>query len=362
MKNKNIILGIMTTMFVFVLFILVGCSSPSSDSAITKLSSTMTMLSDTLNNIQTIESRELIIDDFMSLDKIGPEYNYLTATNKALGDYFTNITKLNNTIVSVIEVNDMVTSNKISLIAKANQIKMLCSELKKEDIKLNDNKLKALNDINTAVLSDISKIKITKNEVNNNFSNIEAIKSEYNSKTDSIIAKYNILKSSLDTRLNYYLSIDSQLDSILGIINYDLIENVSKNDIPHRYNDVIIDKTGEKNNLSEDKSTDEDSIKTSRFKPNIDTYEFAGKNNPYRRNRDNDTYYIDGGYNGYYQAPYGGYGMGYGMPFGYGYIYPNINTYRGIKNIDTYLRKKPKQNNNQDNETLQDEQYHNQDY
>ena len=258
----------------------------------------------------------------------------------------------------------------------------------------------------------INKIKLTKNEVNNNVINIDTIKKEYNSKTASLISKYNTLKSSLNTRLTYFLSVEAQLDSICEMINDDLLQtslyytpqqDINWDVIKEEYNDdksdfyrdeVIrnqensirrkrhkqdknnkdgfvypnynqnesnktntknidnylsyeIDKEKQKSDLNENK-------KPSRFKKNIDTYEFAGRNNPYSRNRDNDTYYIQGGLNnGYYQMPYG-YGMyngfGYGMPFGYGYTYPNINTFRGIRNIDTYLKKAPINDNNLKND------------
>ena len=411
-KLKNIYLGFISVMFVMVFLLLVGCSATTTDSTITKLSSTMTMLSDTLLNIKTIESNELIIDDFMDDDELQAEFETLSTPNKPLYDYFSNITKLNNTIVSTVETNDMVTSSKINLVAKANQIKMLCSEIKREKVKLDNNKTKTLDEITTCVLSDINKIKLTKNEVNNNVINIDTIKKEYNSKTASLISKYNTLKSSLNTRLTYFLSVEAQLDSICEIINDDLLQtslyytpqhDINWDVIKEEYNDDKSDfyrdefirnqensirrkrhkqdknnkdgfvypnynqnesnKTNKKNidnylsyeiDKEKQKSDLNENKKPSRFKKNIDTYEFAGRNNPYSRNRDNDTYYIQGGLNnGYYQMPYG-YGMyngfGYGMPFGYGYTYPNINTFRGIRNIDTYLKKAPINDNNLKND------------
>lgn len=390
-KLRRLAKILITSMFVLVLFVLVGCSGNSSKSSITKLESTMNTLSNTLNNISSIESKELIIKDFMNEDNICYNDEFSFSSSNGLNAYFSSITKLNNTIVKAVETNDLIISYKVNLVAKSNQIKILCNEVLREGIKLNDDKIKSLDEINNYIISYINKIKLTKNEVNNNLAVINAVKNDYSSKTSSIIAKYNNLKASLDTRLDYYLGIDIQLDSINEIINYNMLQNVSLTQIPQDYNEVIISKTNddknktslnndyykndnnfqqatqdkniinhnhkENNGFNDNQKISNNNEKKHHFKKNIDTYEFSGNDSPYRHNNDRDAYYIYGGYNaGNMPMPYGFggmYGMGYGMPFGYGFTYPNINTYRGYKNIDTYLKRIPKEydeiNNNEDN-------------
>lgn len=316
---------------------LVGCSSNSKSNTIKRLSSNMSLIESSLNKIDTIDNSKLIVNDFMNEDDLGYCTIKINAENPLLEEYFNKITNLNNTIAKTLEINNVIKISKMNIISKAQQIKTICEQLKLEDIKLSKDKLKTLDEINNSISSQISRIKLGKNEISNNVSNIEKIKGQYSTKTEQVDVRYKNLQASLNTRLSYYNNLINQLDDIIYVINDQ---------------EFCLDEEVCSTTSSDLNQTNVKVERKSKFEKNIDTYENAG------RRHEDISYSGNYGYNTYPTMPYGGYyggmypgGMyGYGMPYGIGYGFPNINTYRGIRNIDTYRKPVIRQNPSQEDE------------
>lgn len=371
MKNKKILSFAIIFTFVICALCLVGCSETNTNSTLNNIMMTMSKISNTLDNVQTINTNELIIEDFMNEDELAriDSQNYVdkVATNGAMNSYIAKISALNNNVITTIEVNSSINNSKRQIYAKASQIKALCSQNISAKVELKGSQIKTLNELNNTLIANNTRISLTRNEITNNFKNVNSLKGSYSSKPEQLNSRYTRLKTSLNTRLSYYNNLLNGLDEMSNIL-------CDTDCFKHICDDYIIDEELYK------KSTNDNSVKTGITK-NIDTYENAGTNiyGDYRNNPiynpDNYLKNVNPGYGmygpngygfgnygigGYGMNGYGGYGMngfgmggyngfyGYGMPYGNGYLYPNINTFGTYKNIDTYRSRKDLNKQEQD--------------
>lgn len=338
MSTKNKILYIfIIPAFILCFFVLSGCSNKT-NSTINKLSENMNKTIDTINELDPISNNVLIISDFMdegSLYEI-PE-DKPTLYNSQMGLYITKLTLLNNAIVNTVNINNNLENIKKQVISKLHQIKSY-SHQTKDDKQFSKNDINAMEEINSLIMSNCTRLALTRNEVKNNLQEIEEIKNEYNQKTEILRSKYGKLETSLNTRCLYLNNINNNLQDLELLFVHEN-KNISfDNEIEESYN-----------NLKEEEKL----VKT---KGNIDTYENAGSSFWQNRNKQpiyRQDNYLNNGYNytpnyNPYSNPYGyngyggmyGYGNGaLGMPFGR-FMIPNINTFGIYKNIDTY--KSPK--------------------
>lgn len=351
-KNNILKFAIMPAFIICMVF-LVGCST-ATNNTLNTISLNMDTVINSINQIETINAAELIIDDFMNLkdlsyinnDNEWTTYN----TSNAMATHITKLTLLNNAIYNAICVNDNILNYKKQIVAKSHQVKSLCEQCADEKNTISKDNLDTLEELNSIVMSNNNRATLTRNEVKNNLAQIQKIKHEYSSKTEQLSSRYQNLESSLNTRLSYYVNILNCLDNMSNIIScnctcYDLktLEETENNQVITTTNGTTNNGIYEHNKMYR--------------KKNIDTYEYSGKDvNGFNKNDkiiSNDNYLNNYGYN-YYPSgigngyrmgingpfPYGMYGYGMGMPFGIGgfggYTYPNINTFGTYKNIDTY--------------------------
>lgn len=375
MRNRKILTYILLTAFICCAIILCGCSETNTRTTLNSIIGNLDKVSTTLDKVQSIDQNDLIIDDFMSeneltLIEINQKNNI--AKNEAMQTYFSKIAKLNNNVISTIDVNNSINSQKIKIFAYVSNIKAVCCQLINNKNELNKKELTSLNELNNNISANTTRISLSRNEITNNYNNMYKIKQEYSTKPDQLNSRYTKLKTSLNTRLSYY---NNLLDSL---------EDLSKllcDDSKPICDDYIPDE-------NELKNYSDKSLKTG-LRKNIDSYENAGtniygdyRNNPiynpdnYLKNY-NPGYGMSGpqmggfGVNGYGGYGYGmypnGYGVngyngmyGYGMPYGGRYLYPNINTFGTYKNIDTYKSKKDlNKNNNQEQIKINDKEDYN---
>ena len=354
MKNK-ILTYILLTAFICCAILLCGCSATNTKSTLNSIMSNLDKVSTTLDKVQTIDQNDLIIDDFMSeneLTFIETNQNSNIAKNEAMQTYFTKIAKLNNNVISTIEVNNSINSQKIKIFAYVSNIQAVCYQLLNNKCELDKKELNSLNELNNNISANTTRISLSRNEITNNYNNMHKIKQEYSTKPDQLNSRYTKLKTSLNTRLSYYNNLLNSLDDLSILLCED-----SK--------PICDDYLPDEKELT--KNTNK-SIETG-IRKNIDSYENAGTNiyGDYRNspiyNPDNYLKNYNPGYgmtgpqmggfgiNGYGGYGYGmypnGYGVngyngmyGYGMPYGGRYLYPNINTFGTYKNIDTYKSKK----------------------
>lgn len=367
-NKRNRVIGVVLMLALVVSFIfLAGCSNTTSNSAILNISNTMTKISSTLDNVQDINNSDLIIKDFMSEDylkKVDTEMPLLSSTD-SMNNYILKISSLNNNVISTIEINDSINALKSEIYERASVIKSLCTQIKELKKDINQSQNKALLELNNALIGNITRVSLTRNEITNNYKNVDNLKAQYSSKTNQLNSRYTKLKNSLNTRLSYYNNLVMSLDDVYKILtqNFDAVENF---DVTHYETPKVED-------------NEKKPIKTGITK-NIDTYENAGtniygdyRNNPYY-NPDNYLKNYTPGYGmmgpnyggfGSTYSPYG-YGMngfgnangmyGYGMmPYYNGYMFPNINTFGTYKNIDTYRSRKDLNKQVEDNDELTSE-------
>lgn len=335
--------------FIVCMVILVGCST-STNNTLNNISSNMNTIINTIEKVDSISSKELIIDDFMDENNISEidqsnSFNTNYESTPAMNMYLSKLTILNNSIYHTNNTNNEVNTKKIELISKAHKVKSLSNQCKFMKCNVSDSNLDALEELNNIVISNVNRVNTTKNEVKNNLNLVNDLKKHYNEKLQQLSSIYQKLESSLNTRLSYYKNIINGLENISNIL------------LNYNSDCVMLEELDENKNLVKT-STNEDSVyehnKMYR-KKNIDTYENAGKD-IYGFNKDKSTYNKDGYYNSNYypqyynpyygygnRVGYGGYGIGMpygygmGMPYGYGgFMYPNINTFGTYKNIDTY--------------------------
>lgn len=342
MKNKKLSSKVLKyaiiPMFIFGFIFLVGCNANATVNTLNTISLNMDKIIKDINNIETIDTSTLIIEDFMDEDKLVLIDNIDTSYQSisTLESYMIKLSLLNNTIYETIEINDIVNDARREIIAKAHQVKSLSEQYNEEKNCLDNQNLDTLEELNTIIMSNNTRASLTRNEVKNNLANICNIKNSYNKKTEQLSSRYEKLQGSLSTRLSYYNNILNSLNSITYIIS----------------SNCGLDYCPQEQDIKQTTAPAENN-KESKLNKNIDSYENAGRdfftmfksNNPYYNN---DGYL--NGYNNYYNRfpnfgnmygnGFGGFG-GYGIPMpygygGYGYTYPNINTYWTYKNIDTY--------------------------
>lgn len=354
MKNRKILTYVLMSAFIFCAIILCGCSETNSKSTLNSIMTNLNRVSTILNNVQDLDQNDLIIDDFMNekeLEIIDTKLNNNLIKNEAMQSYITKITKLNNNVISTIEINNTIISYKMKIFTYVSDIKAICSQFLNNNKEFYKNELNSLNELNNNISANTTKISLSRNEITNNFNNMCKVKKEYSLKPDKLNTRYTKLKTSLNTRLSFYDNLLTSLDDMSKLL-YDDFKPICDDYIP------------DENEIKDNNN----SIKTGMQK-NIDTYENAGtniygdyRNNPiynpdnYLKNY-NPGYGMNGpqmggyGMNGY-GMPYGygmypnGYGIngyngmyGYGMPYGGKFLYPNINTFGTYKNIDTYRSK-----------------------
>ncbi len=336
-KNKVLYMLIIPA-FVLCFFVLSGCSNKTSLS-INKLSENMNKVIDTINELDPISNNVLIISDFMDESNLAeiPE-NQPALYNSQMGLYITKLTLLNNAVYNAVEINNHLENLKKQVVAKLHQIKSYSHQINK-DKQFSKNDINTMEEINSLIMSNNTRLALTRNEVKNNLAEIEEIKNDYSQKTEILRAKYGKLQTSLSTRCLHLNNINDNL------LDLELIFAKDKDPVSYEHNGDIKTDIAKKEDLA---------IKT---KGNIDTYENAGTsiwNNKNKQPIYNQDNYLNNGYNNNYNPyynPYGypgyggmyGYGNGaFGMPFGR-FMIPNINTFGIYKNIDTYkLPKKEK--------------------
>lgn len=359
MKRKKIVTYLLLSSFVLCAIFLVGCTDTNSNNVITSVLNNMSKISTTLDKVQDIDANELIIDDFMNdreLYLIDANLNSKLVKNNAMNNYFIKISNLNNNVISTIEVNDKIGAYKSYIFDKVSQVESKCHYVNDNKIKLSENQVKSINELNNTIVANTARISLTRNEITNNLKNVSKLKNEYTSKTDQLNSRYTKLKASLNTRLSYYDNLITSLDNLRNIL-YNTPELEEKKIC----DDYIFDD-------KEKEFIEKHLSKASGFTKNIDTYENAGtniygdyRNNPmynpenYLKNYNpgygmyGNGYAVNGygimnnGINGMYPYGYGmnGFNGGYGYgPFRNGIMYPNINTFGTYKNIDTYRSKK----------------------
>ncbi|MBQ9786004.1 MAG: hypothetical protein IJW25_00890 [Clostridia bacterium] len=352
--------------FILCFIFLVGCST-ATNNTLNTISLNMNTIINSINQIETIETSSLIIEDFMSeneLRELSNDNSWTTYdTTDTMTMYISKLTLLNNAIYNSACVNDNITNYKRQIIAKAHQVKSLCDQCKDEKNTISNQNLDTLEELNNTVMSNSNRASLSRNEVKNNLMQINKIKNEYSSKPEQLSSRYQNLESSLNTRLSYFVNILNSLDNMSYIISsncncYDCetLEETENNQIIETSKS---DSVYENNKIIETSKPDGVYEHNKMFRKNIDTYENAGKDiygfNKMYNNRYNDYYLNNNAYNYGYSnipnfygngyrmgvgTPYGMYGFGMGMPFGFGgyggYTFPNINTYGAYKNIDTY--------------------------
>lgn len=356
-KNKILFFAILPA-FVVCMLILVGCSA-SKNNTLTTISLNMNKVIDTINNIEAISNKELIIDDFMdenNISKIEKKTDtFQFETTSAINLYISKIMLVNNSICDAVLVNDELNNTKIQIIAKSHQVKSLCDQCSISSNKISNNNLDSLEELNNIIMSNTNRTNLSKNEIKNNLNLVKDIKSYYSSKSEQLCSRYQKLEGSLNTRLSYFKNILSGLNNMCYILT-------STCDCDEC---VTLEETDETKNLVPTGAKDNSVYENNKmFRKNIDTYENAGKDiygfnkrkpTPYDEYLNNNIGYNN--YNNQYGNGYGNlygngmgcgniYGYGIGMPFGYGnglpfgyrngFVYPNINTYGIYKNIDTY--------------------------
>ena len=317
-RIKNRCLLFIIPLFILTFIVLVGCSDNTTNNALSQITANMTSIQKTIETMNNIDNSSLIICDFMDDSNVSLIGNIVVSNNKAIDDYFTRIVNLNNSIVDTMSVNDSVKIMESSINSKAQQIKDYCKQLKRNKYRFDNKRINALYEVNSSISTYLTRLKLTKNEVKNNLTNVENMKGTFSSNTDVLTTRYKKLYGSLLTRLTNYNCVSDNLEQILQIL---YPANINNDDL----------ETSEINN-----ETDDEKEVSLRVKKNIDTYENAGK-----RYRDFNDYNYNNDY--IYNNPgiYGGFG--FQMPYGYGFRFPNINTYRGFRNIDTYRNREQKE-------------------
>lgn len=384
MKSKNhiILQAIIFSCFIVCIFALVGCSeTTTSVSTLQMISNNMTKITNTLDNVKNIDNSELILSDFMDenkLERITTNKINENESSEAMNSYMAKISSLNNSVISTVELNNLLNNTKKEIYAKTSYVKALCNQNLDCKADFSDDQLNTLKDLNNTLIANNTRINLSRNEITNNFNSVKKDQNMYSSNPDYLNSRYTKLKTSLNTRLSYFYNLASGLDQVAEI----LCNNSYKCGLPYIADDYIFDEPELTDSVTTSSNNMNKETKTGFFKKNIDTYENAGTNmyGDYRNNPiyNKDNYlrnmnpgYGMGGYNmgyggyGMYGIPYGygmgGYNMGYGgmhnyvMPYYNGYIYPNINTFGSYKNIDTY-RSREQLDKQQIQEQLENEQ------
>lgn len=348
MKNNNrnnLIITLLSALLFVSTLIFVGCSN-SSANVLNTLTINMSKTINTLDNVQDMETSELIIGDFMNENELttisSSQVENLYST-QAMDAYVAKITALNNCVITTIKTNNELNSLKNAITQKASQVKFLCNQAIESKCSISSNNEQCLKEMNNTLMSNVTRVGLTRNEISNNYKKVAEIKDYYGSMPDRLNSRYSKLNSSLNTRLSYYTNIATSLDDIEELIR----------SIDTCLNDI---------------ETIEQQTQKTGITKNIDTYENAGTNifGDYRNNpaynpenylRNYYPGYGMNGFNGYGMNGFGGYGMngygingyGFGNPFN-GYMYPNINTFGTYKNIDSY--KSHKEINKEEKETM----------
>ena len=171
-KTKSRILKfIIIPAFALCFIFLVGCST-ATNNTLNTISLNMNTVINSINQIETIETSELIIDDFMNEEELRklPSNNDWTTydTTGSMTMYISKLTLLNNSIYNTICVNDNLSLYKKQIIAKAHQVKSLCDQCKDEKNTISNKNLDTLEELNNTVMSNSNRASLSRNEVKNN--------------------------------------------------------------------------------------------------------------------------------------------------------------------------------------------------
>ena len=337
--------------FIFIIplcLFLVGCSGTEQITTSNRLSSCIDKLSESLKDIPTISTSDLIINEIMGSEDIaiiataplrrfnnptnktgynGATYtgSFGTPSNKYLGSYINKLYLLHNNASNTIRINNNIQYLKSEIQSKCSVLKSLNNEIKHNKIKLTESQCKSIDDLLSNLNTYTNRINLAKSEINTELNSVKKLKSNYSNNIEQLSSKYTRLSNCLDIRCSYYSNVIDCLDNIYNnIINGDinnLVNDYINNEdvIEEQYSTICKDgkcyeyKNGELINESyiDNNVISEENIQVSYHRdPN---YEY------------NDLYNNPNNYGNYYN-----YGNGYR-----GFWGNNINTYRSIRNINT---------------------------
>lgn len=245
-----------------------------------------------------------------------------------LSGYVSKLEQLHDIASDTISANNNAKYLKTNIQSKVSALKTINSQIKNNEIYLNNEQCNAIEDLLTNLNANINKVSFSKNELINEVNSVKKLKNNYVNNIDQLNSKYTRLLNCLDTRCSYYSNCIGCLD---GIYNCILNGNTSIDDLFNYYSNTENNSCEENNNLCEENCNNEITNNT-----NSNTEETSFKNYSYE-NLPTDYYNSYNGYNNNY----------------WGYYYPrNINSFGGRRNINSYYHGNNKQNINTYNKTI----------
>ena len=156
-KNKIIKIAIIACFLISAL-ILSGCANNSGKaSTLDLIINNMSKITNTLDNVKTIDNSELIINDFMNereLSSVNAMYSSNQFTTNAMNSYFSKITTLNNCVISTISVNTEIDEIKKQIYAKTTFVKSLCKQNKESEAQFNNDTINTLKQLNGTIMAN----------------------------------------------------------------------------------------------------------------------------------------------------------------------------------------------------------------
>ncbi len=314
---------------------MVGCSGSSTDSAIKDLNKQLSRVETSITEINKQDLSSLQLNTFYSngfSNNLNNEYygiqrnNTIPMTSKSLMYAKSKV------------ANDLNLQNSLSNLIN-NNIDSIQASIKNNKTKYNKNQIKALNSLVGQLSSTISKVNVSKDEVNSGLKTIKYNQNVNHTSLDQLNAGYNSVSNVLETRKAYFYNILNTLSQIQGIVgnneNCDNCDNSQNQTTPNTQTQNNEENQENQNNARRninipDNFNANNQTSTETLPPRIiDNTNGNFANNPYYRYNYNNGYYGN-------NYAYNGYGM-----YGYGntMINPsrNTDTYRPFRvNIDTY--------------------------
>ena len=313
-----------------------ACGENSVNKTMDKINTTIDKVSNLVINIDEISTDTLTIDSIMDeKDEQHTGYDGATFTSGSvqLDNFINNVLKLSNQAHMAIDINNGTKQLLIEIKNNVDDVKTILEIMSSKKLEINNDKVSSIDDLCNNILTNVNRIMITKDDVNNELKSTVAFKTNYTQNVEQLTSKYVRLCSALESRNTYLQNINSSMDALYEALYFcyrpsDDTESVSKS----WSNIDTYENARNKNTNKQNKRNTENGNNFNNY--GYDGYGYNGAgygmNNPY---------YGYGGYMG--GRGYGGYGFGYGglpySPYGrYNPYIPNIDTFGTYKNIDTY--------------------------